>query len=555
MKQNKLSVLLLISLLSIFLIACSSRSEEITFQANSSQKNPTRENYSLPFIEWTNVEYSPSTPDLPIAGALTLPLNIPLYTLRTEGVGTDFQETGAFKNFLYQSLLDYQSLKESYIPVLAQKWSYTPGQKEPIYFEINPHATWSDGSPVRAEDVVATFEFLKNNDLEQKEKTDFFQEVQATALNDQLLRVEMKTTDQTSFFRLTQQAIYPAKELSLYTAKTYLNSLNDQPLMGSGPYFLDTENSSKEKELNFLHKENYWGRDVPALKNLYNFQKITYRIIPDEKAREWSFREGILDVLVVTNSKSWLEDWSILDEPFMARGFWQKKKVINASPKGVLGVAFNLRRPVLKDVRLRQALSHLWDRESIMETFFLGEYFPTNSFYPRAPYTNTRNTTYGYNLERAKTLLGNMGYQQAKEDHLLRDESGKTLDLELLITPQEMPYFHQFNADAKKLGINLKVTILPNNALQLRLINHDFDLAYTGFRGVLFPRPDLQFHSSLVDNKNSLNIWGLEDEKIDKLIGNFSDLSPKEQEQTLRELDYLLSEKIIFYLFLAHELF
>lgn len=547
MKAKKILLFILLSML--FLNSCqNSQEDKIIFSLPFKEEEKNDCPYEIiNSIKWNEIPPMTKVPNIPVYGTinLTFMYNNPLYTFRTEGMGADFQETDSFKFLLYQSLLEYHPLRGNFTPILARRWSYIPNQKEPIYFELDIYAMWEDETPVSAEDVVATFNFLKNEELGQPEKSDFFNKIEARALNKKIVEIKTQETDISSFYKIVSQPIYQEKQLSLYTPKSYLSHFNDNLLMGSGPYILDLKKSSKEKDLYFIHKDNYWGKDNPYLKNLYNFQEVIYKNIPEEKTREWSFRKGELDILLVNDSKKWVDNWTREEEDLIKRGIWQKKKIINSSPKGVLGIAFNLRKEPLSNVLIREALAHLWNRDPILENIFYGEYSATNSFFPRSVYTNLENIQYDFNPEKAITLLKKAGYQKSEEG-ILENDKKETLNIEMLITTKEAPYFLEFIQEAKKIGINLKTIILPNNALQLRLINHDFDMAYTGFKGKFFPRPDLQFHSAFADEKNSLNIWGLKDPKIDKLLDKFNEKIPSEQIKIIKNLDYQLSEKIIF---------
>lgn len=546
MKQLLFSFILIFSTL---LYSCQNYKEK---KINFSIPSPEEQEISSPHetinsIRWNDIPPMTKTPTIPVYGkiSLTFMYNNPLYTLRTEGIGADFQETDSFKYLLYQSLLDYYPLRDTFTPVLARRWQYTPNQDGPIYFEIDPYATWGDGTSVLARDVVATFNFLKSDDLGQQEKSDFFKSLEVRELNKKIVEIRTNNTDISSFYRIISQPIFQADQLALNTPKNYIANFNDTPLIGSGPYFLDLKRSSKEKDLYFIHKKKYWGKNNPYLKNIYNFQEVIYKNIPEERTKEWMFKEGELDIFLVGDAKKWLEYWISEEQDLLKRGIWQKKKVINNSPKGVLGLAFNLRKEPLSNILVRQALAHLWDRSNILENVFYGEYNATNSFFPRSIYTNPNNLQYDFNPEKSLSLLKKAGYYPTS-DGLLKNEKGETLDIEVLVTDRNAPYFLEFTQEAKKIGINLKLITLPNNALQLRLINHDFDMAYTGFNGVLFPLPDLQFHSSIADNINSLNIWGLNNPKIDNLLQNFNKKNPQEQTKIIQELDYLLSEEIIF---------
>jgi microcin C transport system substrate-binding protein len=96
-------------------------------------------------------------------------------------------------------------------------------------------------------------------------------------------------------------------------------------------------------------------------------------------------KKGDIDFQYENVSKRWVEEMNF-DK--VQRGLIQKRKIYNDNPSGTQGIGLDMRKPPFDDVRVRQAMAHLLNRELLIRTLFFNEYPPLNSYFAGGIYEN-----------------------------------------------------------------------------------------------------------------------------------------------------------------------
>ena len=120
------------------------------------------------------------------------------------------------------------------------------------------------------------------------------------------------------------------------------------------------------------------------------------------------FKKGDYDFHSEYISQRWVQEMNF---DRVQRGLIQKRKVYNDNPSGIQGLAFNTRKAPYDDIRLRQAMAHLLNRERLIETLFFKEYPPLNSYFAGGIYENPNNPKMPYDPQRALKLLDEAGWK------------------------------------------------------------------------------------------------------------------------------------------------
>ena len=123
---------------------------------------------------------------------------------------------------------------------------------------------------------------------------------------------------------------------------------------------------------------NYWAKDLPISRGLYNFDRIRIDYYRDATAMFEAFKAGLIDYRVEDNPNRWRNEY---DFPAAKDGRVIKAAIPSGLPKGVSGFAFNTRRPVFADVRVREALASMFDFEWINANLFDGAYKRSEGFF------------------------------------------------------------------------------------------------------------------------------------------------------------------------------
>jgi microcin C transport system substrate-binding protein len=205
-------------------------------------------------------------------------------------------------------------------------------------------------------------------------------------------------------------------------------------------------------------------------------------------------------------------------------------------------MAFNTRKPPYDDIRVREALTYLFNRKLLIEKLFYNEFVPLNSYYAGWQYENPDNPKNAYDPKLALKLLADAGWKDRDDQgHLVKN--GQPLNIEVLYAYKAMePFLTTYQDDLRKVGIGLNLRLLtPETQFQL-IMERKFDVSHTAWGGLIFPNPETSVSSKLADVNNTNNITGFKDKRVDELL----DLYDKEFDQQkriaiIREIDGILA--------------
>ena len=148
------------------------------------------------------------------------------------------------------------------------------------------------------------------------------------------------------------------------------------PLVASGPYIIKSVDPGRSAT--FVRNPNYWGADLPINRGLWNFDEIKFDFYRDENALFEAFKKGLYDLRVENDVTRWQTGY---DTPAFKAGRYVKETFRNGTPVGMNGLAFNTRRPIFADIRVREALASLFDFEWVNKNFFFGLQKRTASYF------------------------------------------------------------------------------------------------------------------------------------------------------------------------------
>jgi len=251
------------------------------------------------------------------------------------------------------------------------------------------------------------------------------------------------------------------------------------------------------------------------------------------------FKRGDIDQYVVNISRQWIEEMNF---DRVQRGMIQKRKIYNEEPVGIQGLAFNTRRQPWSDIRVRQGLAHLLNRDLLIQKLFFNEYEPQNSYHAGGVYENPNNPTMPYDPERALALLAEAGWNQRDgQGRLVRN--GSPLIIELLYSAQSSePFLTIYQEDLRRVGIGLNLRLVTPETLFQLVMQRQFDLVSLGWGGLLFPNPETSFHSRLADLNNNNNVTGFKNARVDQLLTAYDrEFDQQKRIEIIREIDGILA--------------
>lgn len=172
-----------------------------------------------------------------------------------------------------------------------------------------------------------------------------------------------------------------------------------QPL-GSGPFkFVSYDNSQQVVEL--LANPVYWQGppNLPALR---------VRVIPDTNALQAELRAGRVDIAPLPTNLSPDAVKSLGEDPSL--------QVLQFNGSNVNLLTFNTAEAPLNEVRVRQAIAHAIDRESLIRDLLLGQAAIAHSILPEESWAYTAGHTYSFDPAMSKKLLDEAGFRDPDGD-------------------------------------------------------------------------------------------------------------------------------------------
>jgi peptide/nickel transport system substrate-binding protein len=373
-----------------------------------------------------------------------------------------------------------------------------------VEFTLRPEARFSDGSPVTVEDVMWSMETLGTagnpryhaawKKIATMEKT-----------GDRSVRFTFNVEDRELPLIL---GLRPILKKAQWEGKDFAEATLELPI-GSGPYVLDT--SEMGVYVSYKRNPDWWGKDLPFNRGQWNFDEIRYDYYANPQAIFEAFKAGQVSAYREANVAKWLSSY---DFPAVTAGDVIKAEIPHGRPSGIEGLAFNTRRPMFADWRVREALILAFNFEFANETLNGGllpripSYFG-NSFLGMEPGkpaegrelellepfkaelppgaiegyalpVSDGSQTNRKNIRAAAALLEEAGWTVG-DDGILKNAEGKPFAFEiLLVTGQdEMASAVEVYIEAlKALGIEARLNKIDDAQYKERTNAYDFDMTH-----------------------------------------------------------------------------
>jgi peptide/nickel transport system substrate-binding protein len=321
------------------------------------------------------------------------------------------------------------------------------------------------------------------------------------------------------------------------------------PPLGSGPYRITHVDPGSSVTL--TRDPNYWGRDLPINKGLWNFDEIRFDFYRDANSQFEAFKRGLYDFRVENEPLRWHSGY---DLAAVKSGKIVRDIIKPGVPNPTEFLVFNTRRPMFADIRVREALSLLYDFEWINRNYFFNLYARSAGFFAGSELSaygrpaDTREQTLlrpfaqqvradvldgSYRLpvsdgsgrdratlRRALTLLKQAGYE-LRDSVLRQRQSGQPLAFEILVTTRDQERIAlAYSANLKRAGIRASVRAVDAVQFDQRRIGYDFDMIPNRWDQSLSPGNEQAFYwgSEAADNQGTRNYMGAKNPAVDAMI-------------------------------------
>jgi len=437
-------------------------------------------------------------------------------------------------------------------------------------FRLNPKARFNNGDPVLAADVKYSFDTLMSKGAPQF-KSIFADVKGVTVVSERVVRFDFKTRNHELPLIVGEVPVFSRK----WAQGTAFDQIQLTPPIASGPYLIDRYDTGRS--ISYRLNPDYWGKDLPVRKGMFNFGRINYRFYKDDVARLEAFKAGEFDVVVEYSAKNWAR--SYLGSKF-ENGELIKHEFAHSNGAGMQGFLFNLRRDQFKDVRVRKALGLALDYEWMNRQLFFNAYTRIYSFFNNSPMAATGMPSEGElklleplrakldpavfgpapippntnpphslraNLLEAVELFRQAGWTY--RDGTLRNEKGVPFTFEIMDDQSSMSrVISVYVRNLQKLGIQVTQRTADYALVQKRMEEFDFDMTSMRFPDVSSPGNEMfdMFGSKAADQVGSSNFWGLKNPAVDRLVEALVTAETRPQlESAARALDRVLLNNYI----------
>jgi microcin C transport system substrate-binding protein len=416
-------------------------------------------------------------------------------------------------------------------------------------FRLRAQARWNDGKPVTPEDVIFSFEALKK--LSPMYASYYRHVVKAEKLGERDVHFTFDAPGNRELPAIVGQLTVLPKHWWEGTdsqgRKRDIGATTLEPPLGSGPYRI--KEFVPGRSLLLERVKDYWGAALPVNVGQHNFDELRFEYFRDETVALEAFKADQADWIVERSAKNWATGY---DFP-AAR---EKRVVLEEFPVRnsgrMQGFAFNLRRDLFKDARLRRAFNYAYDFEEMNKQLFYGQYKRINSFFEgtelassglpqgkelafleplrgkvpdevfTTPYANPVNGTaeaVRNNRRESVRLLKEAGFEI--KDQKLVDPAGKPVAVEFLVQdPSSERIVLFYKPSLERLGVAVSVRTVDNVQYQNRLRSFDFDIVGDLWGQSLSPGNEQRefWGSQAADTPGSQNTVGIKNPAVDELI-------------------------------------
>jgi len=445
-------------------------------------------------------------------------------------------------NLMYESLLGANPITRALEPSLAESWTISEDKKV-FTFKLDPRARWSDDQLITAEDVEWTF----NTARDPKSLTG-----QIQAQLERFERMEIVDSHTVRFY--AREASF----LNIYIASGFdilpkhsmqgkeFNRINFEFPVVSGPYRI--EELKEGTSLTMLRREEWWRKDNPDVRNLYNFDRLKLVFYSDREDAYAAFRKGIFDYYPVYTSHRWHHQTS---GELFEKNWLIKQQVFNHQPLALQGNAMNLQRPLFKDVRVRRAMAHLYDRRRMNKTLMYNAYALHRSYFEDvydAEHPNP-HPVLEFDPKKAGQLLEEAGWKIDPKSGY-REKNGQKFSFTFLSRSSSQDKFLAiFNEALEAAGVKMRIDRKDWAAWSRDVDEKNFDMTGAAW-GPSYPKnPENLWASKEADRTASPNYAGFKDKEVDALIEKHSvELDLKKRQELLRQIDAVLVEQVPYIL-------
>jgi len=433
--------------------------------------------------------------------------------------------------------------------LLAEAAAY-PDDFSYVIYRLNAAARWHDGKPVTPDDVVFSFDAFKKNSP--MYSAYYRHIVKCERAGERDVRFTFDGPGNRELPSIAGEVPVLPKHwwegTDAQGRKRDVTATTLEIPLGSAAYRIKEFVAGRTLVLERVR--DYWGKDLSHSLGQDNFDELRFEFFRDDTVGREAFKADQLDWFTERSGKQWSTAY---DFPAEREKRVVKEKFPDASSGRMQGFAFNLRRPLFADVRVRRAFNYAYDWEESDRQLSSGEYHRDSSYFDGIPELTSSGLPEGQelqiletvrdkvpaevfttpyknpvggnpeaarnNLREATRLLKEAGFEV--RDRKLVDPAGKAVSVEFLSAdPADERSLLFYKPYLERLGITVNIRTVDSVQYENRLRSFDFDITTFVWAQSLAPGNEQRdfFGSEAADRPGSRNLPGIKNPAVDALI-------------------------------------
>ncbi|MBB3658670.1 peptide/nickel transport system substrate-binding protein [Rhizobium sp. BK650] len=449
-----------------------------------------------------------------------------------------------FGNLVYEALLQRSSDEPFTLYGLLAETVEWDEDRSFVQFNLNPKAKWSDGQTVTPEDVIFSFELLRDKGRPPYSKRlDLVSKMEKVGEHGVRFTFNEKADRETPLIF----GLFPVLPKHAIDAETFDRTTLTPPV-GSGPY--KVKSLKPGESITYERDPNYWGKDIPSKVGMDNYDQITVQYFLQDTTLFESFKKGDIDIYLDGNPGHWANAY---DFPAALSGTVVKDVFQPKLPSGMLGFVFNTRRPIFADIKVREGLSLAFDFEWANKNLYSGAYKRTQSFWQNSDLSSFGVPADARELEllgpikdhidpaildgsyklpetdgsgrdrkvlkQAVDLLKQAGY--TIQGGKMADSNGKQLAFEIMTqNPDQEKLAVAYQRSLQTIGVAASIRTVDDSQYQSRTNTFDYDMIMKAYTSSLSPGNEQlgRWSSAARTREGTDSFAGANDPNLDTLI-------------------------------------
>lgn len=503
--QSRLFLMLMISILAIFVVACV---PDDVKDSNESKAKTTDEDASEETDQGGNL----------IIGTTSGPtLFNPFYSTDTSSM--------TIEGFIYSGLI---TVDREFNPEgdLAKDWEFSEDGKTWTFY-LREDVKWHDGEDFTADDVVFTYNIPLSEDYNGPRGYTYEDIEEVKKIDDYTVEFQLAEPSAPFLPIAMQSGILPKHILEdVPISELGENEFNTKSPIGTGPFKFDEWAEGQYIRLEAFDDYHFGRPKVDTL---------TTKIVPDSNSLMAQLQAG--DINYTSVSPENIEVAQKMEEDGIV--------TLQSGPSNSWEyIIWNLRNPLFQDKKVRHALTHALDKEAILEAVIHGQGqvadgpgSPANwAFNPDVP-------KFEYNMEQARELLAEAGWKMGDDGILEKDGEKFSFTIKTSQGESREKVAVVAQQQYKEIGIEVDIEVMEWSAFveDTGPPNWNFDAQVSGMSIGSDPDPSYFWHSKEIES--GLNYSAYSNPEVDELLDkNTKVLDQEKRAEIIRKADAIVAE-------------